>query len=1002
MEPKEPAAIEGAPRARSPERILTPRWVAWTSAVSTPRVAAFVLAASAALVPGAPFPTHVSPANSDGSDAGDVAEEISTALSNDGRLRISVHRQDGSSVEGARIRVLVTRENRTAVVREATCDGSGAAVLEALPETAVFILADGEGLARASKSIVVEKSERAIEFVLQAESVLAVDVQAEEGALPEAVDLEILGRDPLPRGARTNREGHAEIHRLSEGPYTVTARAPGYEPAIVRDVSANAKLVLKKLGTIEAHVVNTRGEPVPSARVEIVGVEVWPPRATKADARGFVRISALARGPYALRASLDASCTDVPAEIEVKKSEVTSVTLRLVPCTTLRAKVHDAERGEKIIGASVTFVEDGLSPFPIRAVTEPREGTAIALLGPSARWVGSLSVDATGFVPKLVHLNGELEADVELLRAGTLLGRVVDAQGRGVNGARLAVIGTDGAGMPIDDDPARASFRENLFASATRGSPTLIPKGELGVVPGPVPPIPRASLVTIPIRGQAERKIDPWITGESGAFSLNPVSPGTLRIVARHPEYVEGWSNTITLAPSSRENGAPEEVTITLRKGGLVEGRLEDSNARAIAGATIRIEDARSGLERSTRTADDGSFAFAAVPEAVQISATLPREFSEALRTALVVGEGKTEHVTLRLPAPRDDASIRVVDARGFPITMAQVTILSLDPSVPLRATNFSNRDGETTLAHAVGLEARLEVTAPGFSKKAVSVVVKKTDRVVLVPELVGFGEVRGRRGERIERAEVSVRQEEGSSTATTDRGGDFEISHVGTGSAHVSIFAKGYARREETILIRDTNRGRADLGRFELLEEAQVTGRVVDEQGRGVRGARVAQGHVPVLPAGREMPAWVTSSDADGSFTLRSLPEADLSLEAVFGEQVADARVRTKAGDTTRDVVLTLKNRETSERAARGSIAVTLEDQEGFVRITQLAESSTADRAGLQVGDTILAVGPKTVATAKECEGLLAGPVSTDVLVTVSRNGSESTHRVERELVRR
>ncbi len=946
-----------------------------------------------AFLPGASLSVPKNPASSQS------AEIAIAPAPRHGRLSVHVSEKGGAPVPNARVRILLSRADARVIARDARTDATGTVHLEALDETAAFVLADAPGFGRTSRAIVIETAARTVEVVLSAEQVLTVDVSAEEGGLPDRVDLEILGRDPLPVGARTDQAGHASVHGLPEGPYVVTARAPGYEPATLQGATTKARLVLRKLGTVLAHVVSKEGAPVPGARVFIVGADLWPPREAKTMAAGEVRIGALQRGPYALRATSGNDCTAVPVEVEVKRAEVTEAKLSLEPCRMFRVRVVEGERGGPVVGASVSFVEDGLSPFPLRAVTEPREGSAIALLGPEARFVGALSIDATGFVPRLVHVNGEAETKVELLRAGRLLGRVVDAEGRAIDGARLSVIGTDPSGMPIDDDPVHAAFRENLFRETSSGAPRLVPAGELGVVPGPVAPIPRGG-ASLGLAGRAlqTRKADPWITREHGAFMLDPVTPGSVRVIARHPEYVEGWSAPVMLSP-----GGESEVTLTLRRGGAIEGMLAASDERAIGGATIRIQDARSGLERETKTADDGSFAFAAVPESVQVSVLLPRELSESLRTTVSVREGKTEHLSLRLPEPREDALVRVVDARGIPISMAQVTLLSLDPSVPLRATNFSNRDGEALLARAAGLTGRLEITAPGFSKKGISVLLEKSTRFVLEPELTASGEVRSRRGDRIEGARVLLQTGDASHQASSDKDGEFEIPHVALGFARLSVFAKGYGRFEQAITLKSIDRSaRSQLGRIELEEEAIAEGRVIDADGKPVRGARVASGHVPVLPSGADLPEWVATTDAEGAFVLPALGVGELLLEAVSGGRSAVIHVRTKPGERVRGVTLQLGQRGSDFGDGQGGLAVTLEDHDGAIRIARVAERSTSERSGLRAGDVLLTVGGREVGRAEDAILLLAGPIASEVIVTVLRGESRETFRVEREPLRR
>ena len=107
--------------------------------------------------------------------------------------------------------------------------------------------------------------------------------------------------------------------------------------------------------------------------------------------------------------------------------------------------------------------------------------------------------------------------------------------------------------------------------------------------------------------------------------------------MVRHPAYVEGLSEAVTLAP-----GGEAHVKVTLYAGGSLEGRVVDENKRPVGGARIDLVAIRGTLERSTVSADDGSFAFAAVPKEVALSVARPDDtLSVALREEVSVGEGE-------------------------------------------------------------------------------------------------------------------------------------------------------------------------------------------------------------------------------------------------------------------------------------------------------------------------------------------------------------------------
>ena len=56
-----------------------------------------------------------------------------------------------------------------------------------------------------------------------------------------------------------------------------------------------------------------------------------------------------------------------------------------------------------------------------------------------------------------------------------------------------------------------------------------------------------------------------------------------------------------------------------LSRGGSLEGTVVDVRGRPVAGAHVTVLATRGSLERMTRSGTDGSFAFAALPEAITV-----------------------------------------------------------------------------------------------------------------------------------------------------------------------------------------------------------------------------------------------------------------------------------------------------------------------------------------------------------------------------------------------
>src|SRR5262249_11778872 len=160
----------------------------------------------------------------------------------------------------------------------------------------------------------------------------------------------------------------------------------------------------------------------------------------------------------------------------------------------------------------------------------------VVLLGPIAAKSATVSARARGFVPKSAVPVGEFDTEVRvsLLRGGVLLGDVVDDRDYPVAGATIEVVGVDVDGMPISETTAMSDFGEDHFDFAMAGPAPLIPIGELGVMPGPIPDLPREGFL-IGLMSSAPRGGDPWVTNSDGTFRAEPVPPGRVHAIVRHP-----------------------------------------------------------------------------------------------------------------------------------------------------------------------------------------------------------------------------------------------------------------------------------------------------------------------------------------------------------------------------------------------------------------------------------------------------------------------------------
>ena len=941
-----------------------------------------------------------------------------------GTLDVTVRRApEGTPIAGSRVRALAVDDGRAVLSDAKDTDANGHALFAGLPRGEAWILADGPGRARGSTLLAIDSHSRSIAIDLAVEHTLEIAARDEVGAPVPGAELEVVAPgDPLPVGARAGADGRAVVGRLGAGPWRATARAAGFEEATGKGKEGEALvLVLRKLGAIAAHVLGEDGAPAAEARVAVAGATLWPARVATADAHGAVRIGGLQAGTYAIRASKGDAVSPIEFDVAVARGDDKEVVLHLARGRFVSVFVTDGDAvdASPVTSARVTLAEGGLSPFPLEATTD-RGGRA--RLGPIAPGGAALGVRAPGFVTRGAVAVGDPpppETRVSLVRAGVLTGRVVDARGDPIDGATIAIVGTDPAGQPIFDDPRRAVFQAAHFNAMLPGPAPLIPAGELGVIAGPVPPIPNAlgaaALARTAVPGTSavagaggDAAGEPWVTRGDGTFRAAPASPGRVRAIVRHPQYVEAESEIVTLVP-----GGEAHVDVVMREGGMLEGRVLDAHDRPVAHALVEVVAAKGSLERAIRTADDGSFAFASLPEAVILTASAGDDDQPDARLAITVPEGGRKDVVVTLSEPREPLPLTVVDERGWPVAAAQVTASSLSPDTWLRTTAFTDAHGEAAVSKARGLALRVEVRAPSHAPRVVTTDGTESSlRVDLQAAERATGEIVAERGrDAIAGAVVTLYTDLGARRARTDAQGAFALAELAPGSARLGVRAPGFAPATRVVAIPDSGGQRAfAIPRIELTAEGSVEGDVVDARGEPVAGARVSKDDVPTWLLIGSTPDSIAVTDANGHFALRGLPEGTLTLEA-YAPGVGRARaedVKVVSGRTTDGVRVviapTSDDPGVADVSASGSVAVTLGETDAptAVVVVSVVEGSEAERAGIVPGDVLLEVDGARVDGMQEARAKLSGPIAQDVVLALRRGDRSLTLRVPREAVRR
>lgn len=929
----------------------------------------------------------------------------------DATVRAFVVDEQDRPLPDALVRLFSIRSGITYFAGEARTNVQGVAILKNMPQGESWLLGYGEGRARTSIRVILGAGERSLRLVLKPAEALDIVVVDETDQPFVGAEIAVTGSDPLPYVAKTGPDGKAHVDRLPGGPYSVRVVARGYDDVVRTAVTVGPvplRIKLEKLGVFEVSVVQAQdGAAVPHARVYCGGAGLWPAREVIADARGLAKIAGLRAGAYSLKAELGdrVSSTEIGLSIERAKTTKVKLVVDIGRRITITVTDGDAENARHIPKANVVLVEEGLSPFPMYGRTDAQ---GVVVLGPVPEVPLMVSASAEGFVPTSAVIvdSKATEIRVPLVRGGVLTGEVVDDRGFPVGGASVEIIGTDTDGMPIAVTRVMTAFREDHFEHSLPGSMPLIPSGELGVMLGPIPDLPHEEGSSRDLNVDD----DPWVTNADGVFRAEPIPPGRVQVIVRHPDYVEAISEMVTL-----RSGGGAHVRVVLHQGGYLEGRVFDADRHPVGGARIELAATAGSLERVTYADDSGVFVFPAVPHEVLVSVARPDSPSDVVaRVVVEIANRERKEIEIVLPKEREAIAVHVSDDRGYALDRVEVRAISLDPAVPLRRTFFTDDNGDVEIPDAVGLPLRFTLHRPGKSPHVEEADPAPSKMVFeLAESIVGQGMVTGRDGrDRIADAEVVVHTPYGVRRAVTNADGAFEVPDLAPGRVRIMASHPSWATAEKIVEIKPDSQRHGDLGAIDLVEAGIVEGTVIDPQDQPIAGARVGFGGVPTyLPLG-PLPPGVTSTDKEGRFVLKNVPEGAVDVEAYSLEMGRNAvEVKVRAGDTTSRVVIMLPGEGTTKKDPKGagSVALTLgertEKGRKVVVVVMVPPNGEAEIAGIEPGERLLAVSGVEVHSIEAARKRLSGPLSEDIVVTVvaDEEGAKARRlRVRRERVRR
>jgi RNA polymerase sigma-70 factor (ECF subfamily) len=378
---------------------------------------------------------------------------------------------------------------------------------------------------------------------------------------------------------------------------------------------------------------------------------------------------------------------------------------------------------------------------------------------------------------------------------------------------------------------------------------------------------------------EAARPAATAVASVAGSYRTGPLPPGLYVVTATAPGWAPGERLGLALLPGESLTG----IDLVLGRGGArLFGRVLDAGGGAIGGAVVRAR----ALGAAGRPSGVRTFAAASAGDG-RYELTLARGsyvlVAEAdgyapLGQTLALDQDKAHDLRL---APASRIAGRVVVRGGAPVPGALVRLEEERVLAPRAREVVADAAGRfvfaSVAAGAYQVRARKGALVGRHpAEVALAPAAGSTDVVVEVAAgLLAAGLVSAHDGPPI--AGARVRAGENAGEATTGADGRFRIEGLLPGPLRLEAGARGYAAAELALTLAAD---RVDLA-LVLPAAGRVVGRVLSRAGRPLGGAQVAglvarPGRVEVITS-----TAVARSEEDGRFTLEGLGAGELRIEA-------------------------------------------------------------------------------------------------------------------------
>jgi len=728
----------------------------------------------------------------------------------------------------------------------------------------------------------------------------------------------------------TGADGHFIIDGIAPGRYRLRVTGSGLLAAEVRFVpvpSDEARIVVARQVTIEGTVTDG-GKPVAAAMVGIRGDAIGGSLEIKTDGKGAFSVPNLPEGRYQVYAWQGALAARAVRVNRLGAGPFGSLELRLEAGAIVVGRVIDKEEGTGLVAAvELRPVGDDQAPRYART----RDDGEFRIEGvPNGRWI------ADAFAPGYSSPGGvELDAgkgvpELALVRGGAIEGRVLDGDGHPVEGAsvRAVTAGPTPTEISAQVDAAKLRRFSGRTAAPVEDSaqpfadPQFLARGELGVMLGPIPPIPppgaevaRPAAVVDPASPAGALAGDPaplavdasrasiWTTGADGRYRILGLPKGKITVLAVAGGFAEARSRTVGIGAGELVTG----VDVVLAAGTFVFGKITDQHNAPVIGAQVTAQP-ELGAPLEAFTDGDGNYRLGPLVGTIDLRATAYGHVDGHKSVELAPGKGRDAN------EQREDLVLEVADAilagalddtSGAPIGGARIEVAG--GPADGRGTVTAN-DGTFTLDMLPRGHLRVRVSHPDYPADELDAVASSSgEHVHLHLPLGGAAEgvlLDSVSGGPLASVTVTGAGPAGATAETsTDKSGQWKLGPLRVGHWKLDVKLPGYLEAQRDVDVPAAHApGAASVRdiRIDLARGALLGGTVRDS-----RGQRLAGAHITVRAGDLTVEG---DADAQGEFRLRDCPTGDVGVSATQSGLAGSLHVTVRPGDEILSLELELR----------------------------------------------------------------------------------------------